>query len=149
MKKMVLIMAVLGLVSYSYGIEIVLWDFETDLGGWGPGAGTVTLGTNPLTGSQCMVLGSTPAGWQTGAYNSSMGISFIDLTATPIIQLEVTYVASEWGDVDWITQDTFVINSGGGWGQKNLSSGDGSWGAWAGDTTRVLQYDYKIGRAHV
>jgi hypothetical protein len=125
MKKLCIISCLLAMVASVHALEIVLWDFETDLGGWGPGAGTVTLGTNPLTGSQCMVI-NAPEGWQTGAYNDSMGNGFIDLTATPIIQLEVTYVASEWGDVGWITQDVFVINSGGGWGQKGLSSGDGA-----------------------
>lgn len=142
MKKFAPVLLFLAAFTLTHAVEIVLWDFETDLGGWGGGAGTVSLGTNPLTGSQCMVIGSPPAGWQTGAYNDSAGDGFVDLSATPIIQLEVTYIASEWGDVDWITQDTFVINSGGGWGQKGLSSGDGSWGAWAGDVTRTLQYDY-------
>ena len=142
MKRLAAILMIVGMISTSQALVKVLWDFETDLGGWGPGAGTVSLGTNPLTGSQCMVLESPPEGWQTGAYNGSAGDSFINLSATPIIQFEVTYVASEWGDVGWITQDNFIINSGGGWGQKGLSSGDGSWGSWAGDATRVLQYDY-------
>lgn len=141
MRKFSAILLLLAVVASTQAVEIVLWDFETGLGGWGPGAGTVTLGTNPLTGSQCMVI-QAPAGWQTGAYNDSAGLGIIDLIATPVIQLEVTYIASEWGDVDWITQDIFIINSGGGWGQKGLSSGDGGWGAGAGDATRTLQYDF-------
>ena len=143
MKRLAAILMIVGVVSTSSGVVKVLWDFETGLGGWGPGGGTVSLGTNPVSGSPCMVLVSPPAGWQTGAYNSSAGNGLIDLSATPIIQFEVTYVASEWGDVGWITQDNFVINSGGGWGQKGLVAGfDGSWGSWAGDATRIVQYDY-------
>jgi hypothetical protein len=148
MKKYVVIVLLLGLASVLQAdVEVLLWDFETDLGPWVGNEGcTVTHGENPLTGSMCMVI--TPdAGWSIGAA-ADVAIDLIDFTATPIIQLEVSWVADEWIGLDWLNQEAFVVNSGpGGWSQVVATDEvnpdyPGSWDPSWGDHTRTLKYDY-------
>ena len=145
MKKFIVMFIVLGLVSM--GHAAILDDFETGLGNWGNNDGcTVTWGTNPVTGSNAMII--TPdAGFSIGAYES-VDISTIDFTTTPIIQLEVSWVATEWAGLDWLNQESYVVNSGpGGWFQVTADdpcnpSYPGSWDPSWGDHTRTLQYDF-------
>jgi len=122
----------------------VLDDFESGLQGWS-GTG-VTLGVNPLTGSQCMVI--TPAGpgfsWQ-----AVRDWPAFDPTAGKI-ELEVSWVASEWTGLNWLNQELIAINSDGASGWQQVQATDPASpdypGAWDpvnwGDNTRTLTYDF-------
>lgn len=149
-KKFVLMFIVLGLVSL--GNAALLDDFESGLGNWVGNEGcTVTWGTNPVTGSNSMII--TPDG-ANGENNFSWGahesipIETIDFATTPIIQLEVSWVASEWAGLDWLNQEQFSVNSGpAGWTQVVADdplnpSWPGSWDPSWGDHTRTLQFDF-------
>lgn len=148
MNKFVLVFIVMGLVSMSHAA--ILDDFESGLQGWSSGAsGTVSLGTNPLTGSQCMVVTAPDTGGNNFTWAAVRNWPAFDPTVGEIT-LEVSWVASEWTGTSWVNQEFLAINSDGtgGWYQDQAEdplnpSYPGGWDpvGW-GDNTRTLTYDF-------
>ena len=144
MKKFVLMLIVLGLVSM--GHAAILDDFESGLQGWYAGANaTVTLGNNPLTGSQCMVVTPTATDFSWAAVRDWPAF---DPTVGEIT-LEVSWVADEWVGLSWLNQEFLAMNSDGasGWSQDQAEdplnpSYPGGWDPGWGDNTRTLTYDF-------
>lgn len=155
MKRMVLIVAVLGLVSYGYGI--VIGDFEGGLDGWVAGwegspvlaasqtAGTVTTGASSLAVT-------TNGGYWCLQWNAPGGMipaSFANTT----LKFDLTMVQSEWPASSWTkVADKIAVNSDSPSGWKEFTSataewrdGSGSapldWGAWSPTAAKTFSVD--------
>lgn len=155
MKKMVLIMAVLGLVSYGYGV--VIGDFEGGMDNWVAGwdgtpvlAASQTAGT--VTSGESSLAVTTNGGYwclQWNAPGGSIPASFANTT----LKFDLTMVQSEWPASPWTkVADKIAINSDSPSGWKEFTTaaaewrdGSGSapldWGAWSPTAAKTFSVD--------
>lgn len=159
MKKYVLMLMLVATMSIGYA-DILLADFEgaTVPGEWSGGwdGGTLAVGpTGATSGSQALSI--TPGGSDfTWSVQYSGGI--LDLDATPLLSVDVTWVNAEWqpgtagvDDDDWVQMNEVFINATGQgqFGEAYLTDSQnpsypGSWDPtnWPGPShTRTLVWD--------
>lgn len=146
-KKLICFVLTLGLASTSYGI--VIGDFEQQMDDfkltWESPAATLDYSTIGAT-LNTYSLAITP-GQAEGFKWSVMHEKVEDIVTNPILEFDVTWVASEWGTTSWVNTDLIAINSDLGWAQYQVDdplnpSYPGSWdpAGW-GDHTRHLTCD--------
>jgi hypothetical protein len=144
-KTLVSFILLLALATTSYGV--VIGNFELQMDNFGPTwetAPTFGYSTNGATldnYSLSVLPGKTGFTW------SFMYSGIQDLDANPILEVDVTWIAAEWGSTPWVNFKDVAVNSNAGWLQ--LSPSDplnpdwpGSWDPSWGDHTRHLTWDF-------
>lgn len=137
----------LVLASTSYGIVIA--DFEQQMDHfkltWESPAATLNYSTTGAT-LNTYSLAVTP-GQADGFRWSVMHENVEDIVTNPILEFDVTWVASEWGTTSWVNAELIAVNSDLGWWQTQVNdplnpSYPGGWDpvGW-GDHTRHLTAD--------
>lgn len=147
-KKSVCFVLTLVLVSTSYGV--VIGNFEGVMDNFGPAWETPapTLGYSTT--------GATLDSQSLSVYPNKTGFSWaflrdgiVDLASNPILSVDVTWVAAEWGSTPWVNFKDVAVNSDGASGWQQYIPNDplnpsypGSWdpASW-GDHTRTLTWD--------
>jgi hypothetical protein len=153
-KKLICLISVLVLsfVCTSYA-DVVIGDFEGDMGNWVPGFNdSPVLAFSDIgvtSGAQSLALTVSPNGFNWALqWNAPEGF---DLSNYHTVVADVTWVASEWAPQEgiWVQFQLMAVNSGGpsGWSQSTCIDPvnpdyPGSWDPtnW-GDQTRTLSWD--------
>jgi hypothetical protein len=137
---------VFGLVSASFA-DILIGNFEEQMSdNWvaGPEGAPVTLWstTNGVTLDDMALCVKTNGGYWTLQWNAPVVVDMSTITA---VKLDLTMIASEWVNGGWTAVDKLAINSDGysGWQEytNTSSTGNSTWGPWAGDVTKTITWD--------
>ena len=149
--KFISLLLVLLLFMASSGYAVVIGDFELSMESWTTGGSTTTV----FSDTYGVTLNSYSLGANPNATDFHWALQHngvVDLDATPILSLDVTWVASEWDDGGssgaWVNLKELAVNSNPGWVQYVADdplnpSYPGSWDPynWGEVHTRTLTWD--------
>ncbi len=141
-------LSVLALVSNSYGV--LIGDFEQQMDNFGPTSETPVptfeySTTGATSGDYSLAVQPNKTGWQWAFMHEGI----VDIDTNPILSVDVTWVAAEWGTTPWVNFKDIAVNSDSPSGWQQYTPTDpvnpdypGSWdpGNW-GDHTRTLTWD--------
>lgn len=147
-RNLVCFVLTLSLVSASYGV--VIGNFEGVMDNFGAGWET------PAPTLSISTIGATLGDNSLSVYPNKTGFSWafkrdgvVDLASNPVLSVDVTWVAAEWGSTAWVNFKDVAVNSDGVSGWQQYIPNDplnpdypGSWDpvGW-GDHTRTLTWD--------